>query len=183
MPNQHQNTDIQLISEATQTLVSIRGFFPEVELQETPSESTSKQTTRNFPVRFWELRSGLALGYTSLSACRCGRFKLLYTCADAGLVVLVCVNQQSTKRLILQAKQQLSDSCGGVEYVWAGLCMCVNECRQQQQSVDCSKCTKFNYWTDCGEQRGQKGQCLFWGASSTSHWHVRTAEIDFFIHR
>lgn len=42
MPYQHQKTNIKLISAATQTLVSIRGFFPEVKLSQTHSESTSK---------------------------------------------------------------------------------------------------------------------------------------------
>lgn len=37
-----------------------------------------------------ELRSGLH----SLSVCQCGRFKLLRTCSDEGLVVLICVKSQ-----------------------------------------------------------------------------------------
>lgn len=65
------------------------------------------------------------LGYTLLSACRCGRFKLLYACTDEGLAALViCKPPQSTKRLILQAKKLLQDLCGGVQYV---LGMCVHE--------------------------------------------------------
>lgn len=31
------------------------------------------------------------MGYTPLSACQCGRYKLLCTCSDEGLVVLICV--------------------------------------------------------------------------------------------
>lgn len=95
MPHQHQQTNIKLISVATQTLVSIRGFFPEAKLSQTRSKSTSKQTMSTSLVCVSE-RS--ALGYASLSACRCGWFKLLYTCTDEGLAVLLCVNHWSQQR-------------------------------------------------------------------------------------
>lgn len=79
-------------------LLVSEAFFPEVKLSQTHSESTSKWTTSCSRMFLRELRSCLALGYISLSACRCGRFKLLYTCTDEGLVVLLCVNHHSQQR-------------------------------------------------------------------------------------
>lgn len=99
-PYKHQRTDIKPTSAATQTLVSIRGFLPEAKLSRGASPHQSEPRSQRAAL-------GAALhfqhvGVGGLSFC---------TCADEALAVLVCVNQQSTKRLILQA-EHFSDVCG-----------------------------------------------------------------------
>lgn len=83
------------------------------------------------------------MGYTPLSACQCGRYKLLCTCSDEGLVVLICVK-------ITKANKETNPpgETATLRFMWgcaeppAG-----SEClfEQQQALVDCSKCTEFNY--------------------------------------
>lgn len=93
----------------------------------------------------------------------------------------MCKPPQSTKRLILRAKQLLADLCGGVRYVCCALCVCVcNECNQQQPSADCSKCTEFN----CCSGSIQREKVVFlrlrWRQDQILNlpWHVNTVEID-----
>ncbi len=125
-PYQQQKTIIKLILAATHTLVSIRGFFPEAKLSQTPSESTSKQTMNmslvcisesSTLVLLWATLHFQHVGVGGLSFCIHVQMRVL-------LCVCVCKPAQSTKRLILQAKQLLSDICGGVQYVCCVLCLC-----------------------------------------------------------
>lgn len=85
----------------------------------------------------------------------------------------MCKPVQSTKRLILQAEPLLSDSCGGVQYVGCVLCMCVHE----------KNVSNSNPWLTVQSAPSSKAggdSVCFEAASLTSHWHVKTVEIDFF---
>lgn len=50
---------------------------------------------------------------------------------------------------------------GCTVYVWCALCMFVHGRKLQQPLVDCSKCTDFNYWSQCLQNKSQREQRLF----------------------
>lgn len=75
MAAQYQNTDTILIPPPGYALTDRRGVH---------IKASHEHVSGMF---LGELRSGLH----SLSVCQCGRFKLLCTCSDEGLVVLICV--------------------------------------------------------------------------------------------
>lgn len=102
---------------------------------------------------FWE---SVAVGYTRLSACQSGRDKLLCTCSDGGLVVLICVKITKANKETNPPgrKALLPDSCGGVQSLLQAPLL-VGGRQQQPAVVDCSECLYCLNKGSCSEASEQ----------------------------